>query len=132
MAESRYDLAKGLVALVDESQKGLEIDFGLQATTTGRIPDDELHCGLLDRIQNLVEHRETLVNTAVFAQDLDHRIRAFTQSSEQLHQLQSKLDLEGYMTGLHNLQGISAQVFEGFSFLFFLFFISFSYSLFSE
>jgi hypothetical protein len=43
---------------------------------------------------------------------LESRIRAFAISSEQLSQLKSKIDLDGYISGLQNLQKLSAAIFE--------------------
>ena len=62
LPESRVDLARGIVNLVNESQKGLEMDFSLSSDKDVEL---ELECGLLDRIQTLMEHREALINTAV-------------------------------------------------------------------
>ena len=134
--DNRVTLAKGIVSLVEESQRALEVNFDPQLQAQSQSDEVELHSGLLDKIQLLVSQRETLVNTAVnnshflvffcvisscstlfslqiFAQDLEGRIRAFEVTSEQMSQLKSKIDLDGYIGGLKNLQNLSAQVFEG-------------------
>jgi len=56
---SRISLAKGIVGLITESQRALEIDkkFSLN--------NEDTESGLLERIQTVVELRGTLINTAV-------------------------------------------------------------------
>jgi hypothetical protein len=63
--DSRLSLAKGIVSLVNDSQRALEVNFHPQNQTPGVGDDVELQSGLLDKIQQLVEQRETVVNTAV-------------------------------------------------------------------